>query len=111
MEQKCFKLSTALYSSSDATCGYELYFIKPCTLKQFIEDVISNKKEWGYIGIQLKDKATIFGDPYIEYRWGKLLSKFPGELLDKQIDIKAKHKASGGWSRMDYLVRLKMKWS
>lgn len=106
MEQKCFKLGEILYRSSDATCDYELLFTKLCTLRQFMKEVISNKKTWGYIGIQPKDKETIFGDPCIEYRNGLLLSTFPDELLDKQIDIEAKHKASGGWSRMDYLIRL-----
>lgn len=101
-----FKLGETLYRSTDATCDYELLITKPCTLRQFVEEVISNKKEWGYIGIQPKNKETIFGDPCIEYENGLLLSTFPDELLDKQIDIKAKHEASGGWSRMDYLVRL-----
>lgn len=106
MEQKCFKLGETLYRSSDATCDYELLFTKPCTLREFVKDVLFDKSEWGNIGIQPKGKATIFGDPYIEYNNGKLLSTFPDELLDKQIDINAKHKASGGWSLMSYLVRL-----
>lgn len=106
MEQKCFKLGEILYRSSDATCGYELLFTKPCTLREFVKDVVSNKKEWGDIDIASEDPMSVFGNPYIEYKHGKLLSTFPDELLDKQIDINAKHEASGRRSFMNYLVRL-----
>lgn len=106
MEQKCFKLGETLYRSSDATCGYELLITKPCTLREFVKDVVSNKKEWGEIGIASEDPMDVFGNPYIEYNHGELLSTFPDELLDKQIDVEAEHRASGGWGLMSYLVRL-----
>lgn len=105
MRNKRFKLKY-ICSLGDATCDYELIIEKPCTLRQFVKDVVSNKKEWGEIGITSEDPFKVFGDPYIKYKHGELLSTFPDELLDKQIDIEAEHRASGGWSRMDYLVRL-----
>lgn len=106
MEQKCFKLGEILYRSTDATCDYELLITKPCTLREFVKDVLSNKHEWGDIGIASEDPMNVFGNPYIEYKHGKLLSTFPDELLDKQIDIEAEHRASGGWSLMSYWVKL-----
>lgn len=105
MRNKCFKLKY-IRSLSDATCDYELIFEKPCTLRQFVKDVVSNKKEWGEIGIASEDPFKVFGDPYIKYKHGELLSTFPDELLDKQIDINVKHRANGGWSLMTYIVKL-----
>lgn len=106
MEQKCFKLGEILYRFSDATCDYEVLITKPCTLRQFVKDVISNKKEWGDIGITSGNPMDVLGNSYIEYKYGELLSTFPDELLDKQIDINVKHRANGGWSLMSYIVKL-----
>lgn len=109
--QLCFEFGETLYRSTDATVTAELIFVKPCTLREFIKDVLTKKDEFGYIGVEpicyKEGKATIFGDPYVEYRYGKLLYDFPEEFLDRKIDIESdQHKASGGYSRMDYLVVL-----
>lgn len=71
-------------------------------LKEFVEEVLNERKdEWGYIGID--DGTSVFGDPKIEYRHGSQLQEFPSNILNcKIIDIKA----DGGWSRMDYKLKL-----
>lgn len=71
-------------------------------MQEFIKKVLT-RKEWGYIGILRKDKKTIFGDPNCEYKNNNLLSFLPDEYLNKII---SEVSASGGWSRMDYLIKL-----
>ena len=94
-----FKLKQCGPVRGDETAPYEVTFSEPLTVKDFVSDVLSNKEEWGYIGIS--KERTIFGDPNCEYRWGKLLSCLPPEYLSKKI---VSAEASGGWSRMDYLL-------
>lgn len=83
---------------SDETSSYSVALDKEYTVGEFIDAVLLNKSEWGYIGIY--DSKTIFGDPYCEYRCGELLTKLPSEYLKLKIKSAT---ASGGWSRMDYL--------
>ena len=89
---------------SDCMSDYDIELDKSYTVGEFIETVLKEKpKEWGYIGIYKKGK--IFGDPVCEYRYEKLITEpLPEEFLIQ--DIK-EIKASGGWSRMDYLIKLK----
>lgn len=85
----------------DGTAGYEVTTDRRYTVKEFINEVISNKNEWGYIGIKRDRVFTIFGNPNCEYKQGKLLSNLPEDYLDKEISFVC---ANGGWSRMDYLI-------
>jgi len=85
----------------DETAGYSVELTKDYTVKEFVDEVVSDKKEWGYIGIE--SKGSFFGDPNCEYKWGKLLTELPSEILPNKIKSV---KASGGWSRMDYLLVL-----
>ena len=85
----------------DGRAGYEVTIDRKYTVKEFINEVISNKNEWGYIGIKRGRAFTILGDPSCEYKLGELLSNLPEDYLDKEISFVY---ASGGWSRMDYLI-------
>ena len=98
------KLRQNTPTAGDCTAGYEVTMDKTYYVKEFIDEVLSNKGEWGYIGIKKEGVPTFFGDPNCEYKWGRLLSNLPEEYLDKEISIVS---ASGGWSRMDYLLILK----
>ena len=83
---------------SDETSSYKVKLNGEYTVKSFIQEVLS-KKEWGYIGID--DGNTIFGNPRIEYHSNVALQDMTEEYLRlKVISVRA----SGGWSRMDYLI-------
>ena len=88
---------------SDCTSRYTVNINKsPMTVEDFIATVIEeNPDEWGYIGI--KNGNAIFGDPHMEYKWGKYDSS-PMESVKNAIVKRAK--AEGGWSRMDYLLEI-----
>ena len=95
------KLKQNTRTFGDETAGYAVELTKEYTVQEFVNEVVSNKREWGYIGISC-GRAT-FGNPNCEYKLGKLLSELPSEIMTKKI---ASAKASGGWSRMDYLLEL-----
>lgn len=84
----------------DCTSDYKVKLDKSYTVSEFVSDVVSDEREWGYIYI---GKNCIDNEAKCEYRWGKLLSEFNERYLDRKI-INAT--ASGGWSRMDYYLTL-----
>ena len=91
----------------DETCNYELVLYKEMTVREFVEQVLSDEREWGTIHIyDPKGKtpwARRYGGPKCEYRRGRLVSVFPDEILDKVI---VSGKSNGGWSLMDYDLTL-----
>ena len=96
-----------VHGDCTSTVYYEL--TRPCTVRELCEYIVSNDREWGYIGIKVP--GTIFGEPRIEYSGGKFVDKdgneikfnFPKDIADKTVK---KVHASGGWSRMDYLLEI-----
>lgn len=88
---------------SDCTSVYDIELDKPYTVGEFIDTVLTElPKEWGYIGID--NKKSIFGDPCCEYRYGKLVTQsLPDNILKKNIK---EVRADGGWSRMDYKIKI-----
>jgi hypothetical protein len=88
-----FKLKQSTPTGGDCTAGYSVELDKDYSVKDFIENVLTIKGEWGYISIKGKSSC--------EYKYGKLLSELPPDLLVvKVLNVKA----SGGWSRMDYYI-------
>ena len=87
----------------DATSTYSVRINKSSmTVEDFITTVIEeNPKEWGYIGIKNEDET--FGNPRMKYRWGKYDSS---SMEGVKNAIVKSAKASGGWSRMDYLLEI-----
>lgn len=96
-----FKFIQSTPVSRDCTCGYDIQLDKKYTVKEFIKTVLQEKSnEWGHIGIYNID--SWFGNPRLEYNRGKLKTEEELEdFADKQI---IKVSASGGWSRMDYII-------
>lgn len=88
-------------TAGDETTPYEVSGFKSRTVGEFIQEVLKeNPNEWGYISVgghfyQLRKRGSC------EYRYGRLLSDMPDELLDIEI---REVLASGGWSRMDYTI-------
>lgn len=95
-----FELTIAGPARSDCTAPYNVLLEDTYNVGDFINDIL-HQREWGYIGIY--DGKSVFGHPYCEYKGDKLLSNMPEEYLNRKIKYA---KASGGWSRMDYLIWL-----
>lgn len=89
----------------DCTAPYSVTFEKPMTVRSLVSEVVSNERDWGYIGIK-NEKEPFFGDPCCEYRWGRLLTELPPEIMDRNIEAIS---ANGGWTRMDYILTLEEK--
>ena len=86
---------------SDCTGPYYITPKKSFTVRDFVNAVIADTREWGYIGIAAP-RAT-FGNPNIEYKCGKLTANFSDEILNKQV---LELSGSGGWSRSDYILKI-----
>lgn len=88
-------------TAGDETTPYKVTDFVSRTVGEFIQEVLSDEPlEWGYISVgghfyQPRKKGCC------EYRYGKLLSEMPKDLLDVEIKEVL---ASGGWSRMDYTI-------
>lgn len=88
-------------TAGDETTPYKVTDFKSRTVGEFIQEVLmENPDEWGYISVgghfyQTRKRGSC------EYRYGKLLSEMPEELLDVEI---REVLANGGWSCMDYTI-------
>lgn len=90
----------------DCCFTYDVELNREYTVGEFIRTVLREKpNEWGYIGIKKEfDRYAVFGDPNCEYSHGQVKrTNFSYEDLQQKIDFV---KASGGWSRMDYKIRV-----
>lgn len=97
-----FNLQQCGREGGDCTAPYKVILDRSYTVRTFIDAVLNGRStEWGYIGIN--DGHTIFGNPSCEYRYGKLQNAMNECVLDKAV---ISVKASGGWTRMDYLIKV-----
>lgn len=80
----------------DECSDYEFETATLMTLKEFVETVASNKKEWGYI------RTSYFGKTLADYSHGEIT--YHTDDLDRLVVPKGY--ASGGWTRMDYIIDL-----
>lgn len=92
-------------------CSHSIYEpAEPFTVQELCDYIISQKGDWGYIGIE--KPGTIFGDPNVEYYRGEYVDgqrnpignfKFPPQIANayvKKIDW------DGGWSRADWIITI-----
>ena len=87
----------------DECASYSVTDYKAKTVCEFIDEVLQNTREWGYINIALNGVSWL-NYPACEYRYGNLVTILPTEYMDKEI---TKVDGDGGWSRMDYYVYIK----
>lgn len=91
------KFTQSGMTGGDCTSPYDVSFARGCTFRDLVSDVLQ-RGEWGDIDIK---------EPYYlrcEYKGRNVVgSPFPEDVLDKEVKCV---KASGGYSRMDYLVWL-----
>lgn len=101
----------------DACTTYTLKIKEGTTLKDFLESL--DQQEWGKVSVNAPDPET-FDLPYatkdekyknidIEYNNGKILTPLEeySSILDFKIDLDYNNWANGGWSCMDYWIRIK----
>lgn len=95
----------------DATSDYNVIFDRKYTVKEFVQEALSDTNLWG--DIRIRDDSTdflkAFGLLLCEYSHGKLLDRdrnrngWYSEFLDKSIRSATAH---GGWTCMDYMLEL-----
>lgn len=95
---KKFKMTQTRPEGGDCTAPYDIDFYEKCTLKEFIDEVLSCKDEWGYIDIR-HNKISF----RVEYRYGELKTPISNEIFGRTVIFA---EASGGWTRMDYKLYL-----
>lgn len=105
-----FKISVTKTAESNYGCDIgDVTFSDTPTLRDLVDWVLA-RGEWGYIGIDVPNKQSLFGDPHVEYSDGKITVGALGAettLLDPFMDhVVQEVKWSGGWSRSDYLVKV-----
>ena len=100
---RSFRLIKSGPDGSDSTAPYNVELHREFTVSEFIDTVLKKYPgEWGYIGIY--DGKSIFGNPNCEYKYGGV---FIMGITPKYLSMKVKSaRASGGWSRMDYILKV-----
>ena len=99
-----FTLTLSIPTSFDCTAAYKVTLDKEYTLQEFIDAVLSNKGEWGYINVAKRDCAWC-NYPAFSYRYGEIYGEpnLPEEVYGYKVKSVT---ASGGWLRIDYIVTL-----
>ena len=83
----------------DATSRYRMTFSKEITLREFIESMPADPREWGTIYVD--------GKEIIEYKQGCVVVLDPIEYFMNCHRIIDAGRAHGGWSLMDYRLDLR----
>lgn len=99
-----FTLTQSTPTAGDCTAGYKVTLEKECTLQEFIDAILTNKREWGYIKVAKRDCAW-YNYPGFSYRYGEISGEpnLPEEVYGYKVKSVT---ANGGWSNMDYIVTL-----
>ena len=91
-------------TGSDETAPFDVLDIEGMTVGEFVEQVLEGRSsDWGNFTI-IKENGYSYpfiGNHHYEYKEGGL--KEPIEEVVKQKEV-LEVKASGGWSRMDYMI-------
>lgn len=99
-----FTLTQSTPTAGDCTAGYIVTLDKEYTLQEFIDAVLTNKSEWGYIKVAKRDCAW-YNYPAFSYRYGKIYSEpnLPEEIYGYKVKSVT---ANGGWPSMEYTATL-----
>ena len=89
----------------DCTSPYYITINGEPTLKDCIEQILSNPREWGYIEVEDGNRMSVFGKPNLEYKYGDIKrDDITEEHLNKTV---VSGRGGGGWSRSDFIFKLK----
>lgn len=93
--------------SGDCTCNYRLRFNKVCTIKDFVTDIFNSRgNEWGSIEVRpnIAVEGIINNVVSTQYEHGTFRNSSFTDVYDFII---TEATASGGWTRMDYVLYAK----
>ena len=94
VKKSTMKFHRTAPTGGDCTAPYDVTGYQSKTAAEFVNEVLESQPgEWGYIDLESGER--------IEYKHGKLLNEVPSDWKDINI---GHVKASGGWSRMDYVI-------
>ena len=89
-------------TGSDETAPYSVTEFKAKTVGEFINEVLdSHKGDWGYFHVSHPNLRGY----KCEYRYGKIVSPISENANKYEIESV---ESSGGWSRMDYFIKVKL---
>lgn len=91
----------------DETASYSVKIQKEnVSLLEFINYLLTERRtEWGYVKIQDEDCPWYDSTYKVEYKWGNIVSdNIPDDIKGKIIPSEIF--CDGGWSRMDYVIKL-----
>lgn len=107
-----FKLSQAGPSGPYET-KFDIDFEKPVTLNEFLNEVLSNTKEWGDVtvndnsSIKYVEGFSYHPSFYIEYKYGKFTHTCGEVFNEHQLNlIVTKANCISGYSRTDYNITI-----
>ena len=87
-------------AGGDACAPYEVLLNRECTLRELVDCIIKDEREWGGVAI-----GGWLDEQKIEYRYGKIIKN---EFTEDELNsIVATVGAYGGWTHTDYWVSLK----
>lgn len=101
-----FKLIQLAPEGGDCTAPYDVDFVWPMTVGEFIEEILK-RNEWGSICIYKSKRDSLLGitkTTYLSsttYDNDKLTYQFPKDILERLVEHA---EASGGWSNMSYNI-------
>lgn len=105
---KSFEIIEYGKTRSDETCKYTIKIAENVTVEQIIKDILSNKNEWGRIGIK-DNNFPFFGKYSISYGYGKIVET-EKEIIEYWNSIKNRKvinmEGDGGWNCSDYQIVL-----
>lgn len=84
----------------DATYPYRALMDKPYTVREFVEEIVSHKHNWGVIRYTT-NTADRFGESLCDYKWGELIGEVDESIASRQVTEAC---GSGGWSRYDFTL-------
>lgn len=94
------------YGEGNETRKYNIEVKDGVTVRQVIDDIVSDTREWGYIGIKEYYKKEFFGSHRFEYRNGKKIKPtneqdifFWDSISDWRV---VGIEGEGGWSNSNY---------
>ena len=112
---KSFEITGHGPVGGDETSEYFIKVNENATVESVINDILSNKGEWGRIGLKPNKNADIreriYGSHSFEYRYGEILTdKMSEDEKDFWYGIYNRKvigmTGSGGWSLSDYQLEI-----
>lgn len=93
------RFTVAGETRGNGTTPYMVTDYEARTVREFVNEVLESRpNEWGEISVV---DGQCINNPSYEYKHGRLMGEFQKSILNREID---EVKASGGWSRMDYII-------